>query len=284
LVTHSVSGQPVTGPSSTTNFIGAELTGNVIAPGKVKITLRVFYTIAQSIVPETEAVSIAGGSKASPGKAVALKKENEYIDVKYPLIAGSKEKIPPAVKSVLYSSTVDLGLLHGAYDIIWIHSGVPEILNNVEIRNADAISLAVHIDDDQKVINNTSPMLERMPLFKVSSSAKTACPINVRDNDRIDKVEVLLSAPLVYRVSEKSTEQGKNIVIKRSQLTEAKYRKGFSSDKPFAASCTYNKESNELIFEHPAFGNYLCAITITDYRNQAPLSNHQAIFIITSIL
>jgi hypothetical protein len=282
--TYSVSGQSLPGPSTSNNFIGAELIGNVTAPGKIKITLRAFYSIAQSAVNETEAVSIIGGGKTNITKGAELKKEGEYIDVKYPIVAGSNEKIPPAVKSVTYTTVVDMGSIGVSYDIVWMHTGLPVLINNVEFRSGDAISLTVHIDDARKAINNTSPMLVRLPVFKVGSNTKTTSPMNVQDNDKTDKVEVVLSAPIIYHASQKGAKPEKGFAVKGGVLTEATYRKGFSADKPLAAACTYNKESGELVFERPAFGNYLCAVTITDFRNQKPLSNHQAIFFIASIL
>lgn len=222
-------------------------------------------------MPETETVSVVGGKATIKGNTAELKKEAEYIDVKYPFVAG-KESTPPAVKLVTYSTTVDMGKLHASCDITWIAATVSKILSNVELNNEDAISLTVHIDDVMKAINNNPPMLEHLPAYKVSSTATTTGNIITRDNDGIDKVEVLLSAPMIKGAA------------KGGKLTQANYRKGYSAAKPFAAACTYNKDDGAFVFDHPAFGNYLCAITITDYRNKEALSRHQAIFIISSFL
>lgn len=137
----------------------------------------------------------------------------------------------------------------------------------------------LNVPSPEKVVVPLHVLPLKVPVYRISSRAKTNCPVNVLDNDRIDKVDVALSAPLVCNAPGKS-----GLVAKKALIKEVNFRDGFSGDKPCGASCTYDKDAKEFIFEQTAFGNYLCALMITDSRNTEPLSSHQAIFIITSIL
>ena len=253
-------------------IIGAELYANVIQPGKISITLQTFYRTSQTDVPGIQIVNLLEGNKKTTAKTIELKKETEFIDVKYPIVESKQFKTLPSVKSIIYTSVIDLNSSDSSYDITWSYWIITEPINNVAINDGEALVLKAHIDDVSISTYNSAPVLGRLPVVQVSSLNQLRGRFDVTDSDQGDLIEVELSEPFVIELSSKST------------FRKVDYRKGFSFEIPAGQSFSYNKETKEFVFDSLNMGKYLFAITITDHRNQKVLSQHQAVFIIESIL
>ena len=265
-------------------FLGAELFATVSEPGKLKVSLQIFYSAMQLTVPEIETVNISENEGTLNGKHIELKKEYEFIDVKYAPVGTGMETVPPSVKAVLYTGTFMIDANRKSCDVNWIYTNAIGLLNNIDFGIRDVISLVVHIGNVQTVTNNIVPTLYRLPVLKVNSNTSTNYFLDVRENGETDKVDVVLSTPLIAQTPTQKNQHQQIAASDTNSIKKATYRKGFSMEMPMQKSFVYNKETREVNIDHPSFGNYLIAISITDYRNQIALSQHQAIFIIESVL
>ena len=266
-------------------MIGAELYANCIEPGKLTITLQVFYSTSIALVPEIETVRISEKESKNLGKHVELKKQKEVIDVKYDLVEGFQSRILPSIKSVVYTGTFETGLAKKSYDVSWISQMTTELLNNIAANSSyEKVVLMVHIADATVPSYNNVPFLNRLPVLIVVSNQKTTNTFDINEVDFSDILEVTPGIPMILNGSKESSKQSQITNDTHIVYQNVDYRKGFSPELPAGNSFKYKKETREFVFEKLSPGNYLFALTIIDYKNQQPVSQHQAVFIIESIL
>jgi hypothetical protein len=262
-------------------FIGAELAGHMAEPGKLKIILQTFYHTDVADIPNEEAVTISGSDARAEGQTVKLEKVSEFIDVKYGVVNSGSQR-PLAVKIERYETTVTVTVPKGI-DLSWTCTAELGILNNVHLNNGDAIVLKSHVAAPEASIFNSTPVINHLPVVIVNAEDKNTYRVGVQDNDNTDHVRVGLDHALVFNGSIGS--KSKKAIGRLSEaLKQISYRQGYSAEEPAGKYISYNKEQAEFSLDHLPFGSYLCALSIADYRGEHMLSEHKAIFILTSVL
>jgi len=264
---------------------GSELTALVSSPGKLHITLQVFYDAEQSSTPVMEKVLVLESKVMRTGDTVELKKESESIYNKFPPIgAGHKS----AVISCIYSGDIEVGLFRTSYDVTWAYAGLPNEFSNVEINRGSAIALQVHIDDPVTESKNIVPLLAHQPLNKLASNSSTGFSIDVINADKADEIDISFIDPQVIPASESSilipdTFQSGSVIAGRATFKNIAYKQGYSSASPAGPKVFLNKQRREISYDHLPMGKYLLALSISDVRDKKQLNSHNAIFIFESV-
>lgn len=267
-----------------TSFIGAELTVNVQEPGKLKVELRTFYNSNQAVVPQLETIRIYNKDFKTPGKEVKLQKVSESMHNSYAPVIVNNSAIPNGTKTVLYTGVIEAVETRGISNIGWVYTGVIGVFNNVDLGYDDSLALIVSVDNSATAYSNRMPVMGRSPLNLLSSQTQADCSIDVSDDDRLDFIEITLGSPQKLKSGKVKSVMGKATDTTCTLLENMAYRRGYSADKPCGEWLSFNKKNSKLHFNKLPFGIYLIAVDITDFNDKKAKSNHQAIFIISSIL
>lgn len=266
------------------SFLGAELFATPKEAGFNQITLKIFYSFIQSTVIDIETAYLLDKDSILPNKTIELKKVNEFIDVKYAVIENAQNNLPPGVKCITYTALLDASYTKKNYGIVWSYQGKLNVINNVDFTEMGSIALMVQLNNSATPVYNNIPSLNRLPVVKVNSATSGNYLLDVKEEGETDAVEIKFSTPLSFNNSLISKGISNSSISKKVLDKKAKYRMGFSEEMPLGRAMVFDKQKREITINELPFGNYLIALSISDARNGTILSQHEAIFIIESIL
>jgi len=149
--------------SINSNFRGAELLAYSPKKGSLEIKLQVYYSVLEHSVPEIEIVSLL----ASNNKIVRefeLQKEIERLDVKpIKLESGLMPNPEYDSKIVSYSALIEVADSIDVLDLIWWLKKDAGLLNNVNLKQNQNLSLHITLDSTNLNPGGNSSFLGLFP-------------------------------------------------------------------------------------------------------------------------
>jgi len=246
-------------------FRGAELLAYSPKKGSLMIKLQVYYSVFENSVPEIEIVSLLA-SNNKIAREFELQKEIERLDVK-PINPESGLMPNPKYdnKIVSYSAIIEIADSMEVLDLIWRLKKDAGLLNNVNLKQNQNLSLHITLDS-----TNLNP--------GGNSSFLGLFPYNVVQTNLIDSTNWRVVPYLKLEYDELSTITMEEEIVTLNPLN---FNDGYSSSSPASKALTLNSLTRELKLNKLYFGSYVIGLSLKDHL-PTNTNSHQAIYIINS--
>jgi hypothetical protein len=270
------------------SFRGAELYADVTGNSTIVVHLKKYYDLGYEQTTETERVTLfETGTMMS--REIELKKESSTVQENKHLQSPNHPKAG-TVAVMVYSAEVKLGPGRASYDVTWGYQFLRPELKNIDHSNK-GIALAIHIDDNGSLQENTMPVLTTLPAFVFGVNSNASNRITSEDKEQ-DKLAYYVSSPLSIESTvpdPKAVNDGGirhasegNAFTGRLPLKEVKYADAFKGSNPVGAKRFSVDETTGAFdcYTGDKTGKYLAAITIKEKRDNKIISEHQCVFVI----
>ena len=280
-------------------FIGAELYANLGENGQTRIILKKYYPISQSEIPTTELVMMHERMTGMLFQRVQLQLETDTTVYKDSSIdCSTTGKRSNGVKPVKYVSNMELPIMPGGFDLVWMQAHLEEISRSLPKDMQSGFSLAIQMPNPFSSPPNAMPEtgLLSSNVFCFGNSYEILLPAQDKDGDELTCV---VSEPFSF-LREPTLEPGPNYTPEAGEaqsdteipLKILKYRppfqplsklQGMSNFEINSPSASLDKKTGILTFTPDRSGTYLIGITLSDTRKGEILSSHQSVFLIEAL-
>lgn len=278
-------------------FVGAELYAEFAEGGRAQIILKKYYYCENEAIPSSQVVVIHERDAKLPFSKLILEKTNESISEKQPpLHCDQADNQNNCLKVVTFSAGIDLAIMPGGYDVVWMQKDIDEISNALPVEEQHGISLTIFIPDPMTLKSNSMPQARMLPGVLFCSGQSYELDLSAEDKDG-DKVTYSLSDPFSFITSSEESvyfsEAGyvdTPAIENRSSLSdEVLFRRPpFLSLQELASPYlntslfTIDEQSGRIEFTPNNSQKHFLGVTITDERDGEILSQHQLVFLIES--